>query len=329
MRRVIAHRSGGPLAVDRFSRREMLAVGALLLADRAMARPLPAQDISPQLAELERQSGGRLGVAILDCANGRLIGRRLDERFPMCSTFKMMLAAQVLHRAAIGEERLERRVVFTAADLLSYAPVTSQHVGEPGMTIAMLCEAAITMSDNTAANLLLAHSGGPVAFTRFARSIGDPATRLDRIEPALNEARPGDPRDTTTPAAMARSLRMLALGGVLPTDVRALLTGWLIGCRTGAARLRAGLPQGWAVGDKTGTGERGSTNDIAIIWPADRDPVIVAAYMTGATPGADAREAILASVGSLVAGQFEPRGDRANDAAPADRGPLIGGGDGP
>jgi beta-lactamase class A len=285
----------------------MIAVCALMLAEPAMTRRLPANDISTQLADLERQSGGRLGVAMLDCGNGRLVGWRLDDRFPMCSTFKMMLAALILHRVAIGEERLDRRIVVGTADLLTYAPVTSKYVGDPGMTILALCEAAVTMSDNTAANVLLATSGGPKALTRFARSIGDRETRLDRIEPALNEARAGDPRDTTTPAAMARSLRKLALGSALPADGRALLTRWLIGCRTGAARLRAGLPAGWAVGDKTGTGDRGSTNDIAIIWPTGRDPVIVAAYMTGVTLGADAREAILASVGRLAAAQFGRR----------------------
>jgi beta-lactamase class A len=183
MKRDITHHSGGAFPVGRFSRREMIAVGALMLAEPAMTRRLPANDISTQLADLERPSGGRLGVAMLDCGNGRLVGWRLDDRFPMCSTFKMMLAALILHRVAIGEERLDRRIVVGTVDLLSYAPVTSKYVGDPGMTIEALCEAAVTMSDNTAANVLLATSGGPTALTRFARSIGDREMRLDRIEP--------------------------------------------------------------------------------------------------------------------------------------------------
>lgn len=286
------------------SRRTFLAATSFAFAEAVAARGLLSQDLAERLAELEHGAGGRLGVAMLDCGSGRLIGRRLDERFPMCSTFKVLAAGLVLHRVATGEERLDRRVVFGAADLVTYSPITSTHVGEPGMTIEMLCHAAITASDNTAGNLLLASFGGPAALTRYARSLGDPMTRLDRIETELNEALPGDPRDTTTPAAMARTVRKLLFGAALPPEGRALLARWLVDSQTGATRLRAGLPAGWAVGDKTGAGGMGTTNDVAAIWPMGRAPIIVAAYMTGGTLAAEPRNAILASVGRLVAAGY-------------------------
>jgi beta-lactamase class A len=187
----------------------------------------------------------------------------------------------------------------TSADLLDYAPVTKQHAGSD-MTVAELCEAAMTLSDNTAANLLLASMGGPSAVTQYARAIGDSVTRLDRTEPELNAAEAGDPRDTTTPQAMARNLQTLTLGVALLPASREQLNTWLIGCKTGYARLRAGLPKDWRVGDKTGSGAHGTSNDIAVIWPVGRAPIMITAYLTQSTAGDDKRNAAIAAIGKAV-----------------------------
>ncbi|MGA0611263.1 class A beta-lactamase [Caldimonas sp. KR1-144] len=256
----------------------------------------PAED----WAAIERRAEARLGVAVLDTATGALDGHRLDERFAMCSTFKWLAAALVLRRVDQGQERLDRRVRVQRSDLLSYSPVTEKRVGGAGMTVAELCEAAVAASDNAAANLLLASFGGPAALTRFARTLGDDKTRLDRIEPALNESRPGDERDTTTPRAMAHSLRTAALGDALSGASRAQLVRWLQATVTGTERLRAGLPDDWRIGHKTGTGERGSTNDVAVLWPPRRAPIVVAAYLTDSEAPFARREAALAAVARSV-----------------------------
>ena len=252
--------------------------------------------------EIEASVGGRLGVAVLDSATGELTGHRLDERFPMCSTFKCLAAAVVLARVDAGQERLDRRIVVARGDLLSWAPVTSKRIGGAGMTVAELCEAAITVSDNTAANLLLASSGGPASVTAFARRIGDDVTRLDRTEPTLNESTPGDPRDTSSPRAMAQTLHRLMLGDVLSGAGRAQLVKWMAANTTGGHRLRAGVPFDWRVADKTGTGDLGSTNDVGVLWPPRRAPLVVVGYLTECKAPADAREAALASVARSVTG---------------------------
>lgn len=255
------------------------------------------------IAKIEAESGGRLGVAVLDTGTGALAGHRIDERFPMCSTFKTLAAAAILGRVDAGKEQLARRIPVEQKDILSYAPITKQHVGQD-MTIAELCEAAVTLSDNTAANLLLASLGGPSAITAYARSIGDDITRLDRTEPTLNEATPGDPRDTTTPAAMAKNLNLLATGTALSAASRDQLVAWLVGCKTGDAKLRAGLPKNWRVGDKTGSGDHGSSNDAAVIWPEGKPPVIVTSYLTETAGPDDKRNATHAAVGRAVAAAF-------------------------
>ena len=252
------------------------------------------------IAKIEAESGGRLGVAVLDTGSGALAGHRIDERFPMCSTFKTLVAAAILARVGTGKEQLARRIAVEQKDILSYAPITKQHVGKD-MTVAELCEAAVTLSDNTAANLLLASLGGPSAITAYARSLGDEITRLDRIEPELNEATPGDPRDTTTPAAMAKNLKLLATGTALSAASRDQLVAWLVGCKTGDAKLRAGLPKSWRVGDKTGSGDHGSSNDAAVIWPDGKPPVIVTSYLTETAAPDDKRNAAHAAVGRAVA----------------------------
>jgi beta-lactamase class A len=263
-----------------------------------------ADGIRERLAQIEAQSGGRLGVAIVDTTTSLHAGLRADERFPMCSTFKLLAAGAVLTRVDRGEEDLQRRVVFSERDLVSYSPGTKLHTreltGDAGMSIAELCKAALTLSDNTAANLLLASLGGPAAVTAFARSLGDGITRLDRNEPTLNEATPGDPRDTTTPNAMLGNLRELALGERLSRGSRAQLLAWLAANETGGARLRAKLPKDWGVGDKTGTGDHGTANDVAILWPPGRGPLLVAVYLTETSGDAARANAAIADVGALV-----------------------------
>jgi beta-lactamase class A len=264
-----------------------------------------SEKLAGDLATIERESGGRLGVAVLDTLTGARSGHRSDERFPMCSTFKLMASAAVLSRVDAGQERLDRRIRFEAADLMTYSPVTKDRVGGDGMALSELCEAAMTWSDNTAANLILASLGGPAGVTDFARSIGDTATRLDRIEPDLNEAVPGDPRDTTTPAAMVASIRALVVGTALSAASRDRLTRWLVANKTGDARLRAGLPTGWRVGDKTGSGERGTANDVGVAWPPNRAPVIVSVYLTETSGTGGQRDATIAAVGRAVAEALE------------------------
>jgi beta-lactamase class A len=253
-----------------------------------------------ELAAIEGQSGGRLGVAILDTESGLGAGLRADERFPMCSTFKCLAAAAVLQRVDRGQSRLEQQIRFEARDVVAYSPATKDHVAT-GMTLAEICAAALTLSDNTAANMLLREIGGPEGLTRFARSLGDEVTRLDRWEVELNEALPGDPRDTTTPAAMLKNLERLILGDALSETSRNKLTEWMLANKTGDARLRAGLPRDWRVADKTGSGERGTANDVGIFWPPGRKPVLVTAYLTGSQASAEQRNATLAQVAHAVA----------------------------
>jgi beta-lactamase class A len=259
-----------------------------------------------KIEALEKERGGRLGVAVLDTASGRSAAFRGDERFPMCSTFKVLAAAATLARIDSGKEQLERRIRFDAADVVVNSPITRNRAGGDGMSLAEICEAAMTLSDNTAGNLLLANLGGPEGLTSYARSLGDAVTRLDRNEPALNEAVPDDPRDTTSPLAMLSNLRTLVIGNVLSAASREHLVGWLIGNKTGDKRLRAGLPHDWRVGDKTGSGEKGTANDIAVAWPSSgRQPIFVSAYLTGSSGDADHRNATLAAVGRGVAESLE------------------------
>ena len=252
------------------------------------------------IADLEQRHGGRLGVAILDTARATPVAHRGDERFPLCSTHKALAAGFVLARVDRGAESLARKIVYAQTDLVTYSPITEQHVGA-GLTMAELCEAALTVSDNTAANLLLDSFGGPPGLTAYLRALGDPVTRLDRHETALNEATPGDPRDTTTPLAMLDTIRKIVLGSALSTASRTQLITWLVANQTGEKRLRAGVPAGWRVGDKTGSGEHNATNDVAVIWPPGRAPLIVTAYYVESQASEDERNAILAEVGRIAA----------------------------
>ncbi len=278
----------------------LTGMSALVLAP-VFGRGATGTDAEAALAALEQGSGGRLGVSILDTGTGRRVGRRSDERFLMCSTFKLLAVAAVLARVDQGIEQLDRHVVFDKTVLLDYAPVTSRHVGAPGMTIATLCEAAITLSDNTAANLLLSTIGGPSKVTAFVRGLGDRSTRLDRTEPELNLGSPGDIRDTTTPDAMLASMHKLLLEDALSAISRKQLLAWLRGCRTGAEKLHAGFPAHWPIGDKTGSGSHGETNDVAIVWPPGRRPLLITAYYAESNADAAGRNAVLAAVGRIAA----------------------------
>ncbi|WP_114811696.1 class A beta-lactamase [Paraburkholderia kururiensis] len=293
-----------------YRRTLLLAAGmlplALTLKTRAQTSPTASQDASVRdaLAALERTSGGRLGVCAIDTEGGgkaRAIGYRADERFAVCSTFKVVLAAAILARSLDVPGLMQRRIRYTKQDLAHYSPVSSKHVRD-GMTVAELCQAAIQYSDNTAANQLMKVLGGPQAVTAYAHATGNTAFRLDRWETELNTAIPGDLRDTSTPAAMAHTLETLTVGQALPAAQRDQLVTWLRGNTTGAHRIRAGVPGDWAVGDKTGTGDYGTTNDLAILWPPRRAPVMLAVYFTQREPKAKARDDVIAAAARIVAG---------------------------
>ncbi|KFN49486.1 class A beta-lactamase [Arenimonas composti] len=286
------------------SRRRLLVSSLAAMPALAFARErLPwGDDPANRIADLEERHGGRLGVAVLDTATGEGFAWRAYERFPMCSTFKWLLAAQVLAAVDAGEASLDRRLHWRREDLISGSPVVGKADPAAGLTVGELCAAAITTSDNTAANRLLAEFGGPSGLTAWLRATGDESTRLDRNEPTLNLWRPGELRDTTTPMAMADSLRRILTGDVLSAASRAQLIGWLLANTTGDSRLRAGL-SGWRVGDKTGTGNDGTSNDVAIAWPPrspDAAPILIAAYYCEGGDDAAKRDAVLAEVGAIA-----------------------------
>lgn len=272
----------------------------------ATAAPAP-REAEAALQALDAGFDGALGVFALDTGTGATLGHRAAQRFPMCSSFKAVLAAAMLGRSVRQPGWLAERVRYTRAELVPYSPITERHVGE-GMTVAALCAATVQYSDNGAANLLMARSGGPQAVTAFARSQGDTVFRLDRIEPALNTAEPGDERDTTTPEAMARLLQRLVLGDGLPPPQRGQLADWLRGNTTGARRIRAGMPALWTVGDKTGTGRHGSASDVGVVWRPGAAPLVLAVYTTRPQPDAPADEAVIADAARIVAGWAQPRG---------------------
>jgi beta-lactamase class A len=258
-------------------------------------------DAAARIAAVETRIGGRIGVAALDTSNSKRIDYRPEERFPMCSTFKFLAAAAVLKRVDEKQEKLERFVPYGAKQILEYAPVTREHLKQGGMTLGALCAAAIEQSDNTAGNLLLDAIGGPAGLTNFVRTLGDRVTRLDRIDPELNSAVPGDERDTTTPAAICSDMQRLLLADALSEPSRRRLEEWLQHNETGGLMIRAGVPKNWVIGDKTGRGSNGATNGIAIIRPPDRAPILLAIYCVGSTATANDRAAAIAEVAKIVA----------------------------
>jgi beta-lactamase class A len=275
-----------------------MVTAALPRLPRAM--PSSFRGLPAAFGRLEKTNGGRLGLAVLDSATGERSGYRADERFPMCSTFKFLLVSAVLQRVDRHQEMLDRSIPIPPKPLLSNSPLTEPHAGG-AMTVAALCQAALIRSDNTAANLLLEGIDGPASITHFSRSIGDRVTRLDRMELSLNESLAGDPRDTTSPGAMASDLKSVLLGNVLSSASRDELTLWMQANLTGLERLRAKLPKSWRVADKTGSNGEHTANDIAVLWPPEKSPIIIAAYITQC-PGPESKRAgMLAEIGRMVA----------------------------
>ena len=278
------------------SRRVFLGAPAIILT-----RPAWAQDL-PVLADYERQIGGRIGLHAENLKSGKKIAWRAEERFVMCSTFKASLVACTLSRVDRGREDLARSISYGPDDLQDfYAPVAKQNLAKGRMTVEEMCQAAVELSDNTCANLLLASIGGPAVLTDFWRSTGDAVSRLDHNEPVLNRSRPGDPHDTTTPAAMAGNLRRFLLEKVLSLQSRSRLLNWMIACQTGANRLRGGLPAAWQIADKTGNNGADAAGDIAMLWPAPGTPIVVCVYTQGGTPSPPQLESTFKEIGLAVA----------------------------
>lgn len=291
------------------SRRRLLSTASLLTASAFVARPVWAagqnQDnakVKDKLTQLEQRHQGRLGVALMNVATGAVASHRGDERVLFNSTSKFFIAAAVLARVDSGDETLDRRIVVSESDLTGWTPITEKHLGQPGMSVAELCQAAVAWSDNTAANKLIESVGGPAAITEYLRSIGDDVTRLDRKEPELNEHdHEGDERDTTTPLAMMRTLRTLLLEATLSPRSRHQLAAWMIEGKVGDTRLRAGMPDNWLVGEKTGTNGVGNASDIGVAWPGDRGAVIAVAYTYLPQATKEERDQVIAEIGKLAA----------------------------
>jgi len=249
---------------------------------------------------VESRLGGRVGISIHDTGSGQRWEHRSDERFPMSSTFKAFACAAVLSRIEGGAERLHRVIEIEEGDLVTYSPVTETRVNTVGMTIAELCEATITLSDNTAGNLILESLGGPKPFTQYMRAMGDETTRLDRWETDLNEGTPGDRRDTTTPRAAATSLSRLLLGQTLSEGSREQLTTWMENDKVADALLRSALPEGWRIADKTGAGGHGARSIIAVIWPPSGAPIIAAVYLAENDATFADRNQAIAEIGAAI-----------------------------
>lgn len=268
----------------------------------AQAPAAPPPD-DPRFAAIEQTlNGGKLGVAALNTANGVWLRSRADERFPMCSTFKWVLAAFILNKVQDGALRLDAPLRYTSADLLGNSPVTQANVARGSMTIEEMCAATVQQSDNAAANLLLAQVGGPAGLDDFVHAHGDAVTRFDRSEPELNQIAAGDERDTSTPAAMTATLqRLLLTDSALTEASRQKLLGWLEGAVTGVHRLRAGLPQGWRIGHKTGTSDQGAANDVGILWPPSGTPILVTCFVLAPQVDDTVRDAAHAAVARAIA----------------------------
>jgi beta-lactamase class A len=277
------------------NRRTLLATIPSLAAWSAFAEDAPLA-----LQSYERDSGGRIGLYAENLTTGTKIAWRADERRVMCSTFKASLAAFILARIDRGEDRLDDLVSYSAADLLDYAPVAKENVAKGAISVDEMCKAMVEYSDNTFANLLLARVGGPAALTGFWRATGDNISRLDHNEPELNFPPPGDPSNSTTPIAMAGTVRRVVLGEVLTPASRDRLIGWMVNCKTGANRLRAGLPKDWKIADKTGNNGVDAAGDIAVAWPRANVPVVICAYTQGGTPTKAQLETVFAAIGQMV-----------------------------
>lgn len=277
-------------------------LSALLIAVAGITAPVFAGDnlILETARNIESRLGGRIGVSVHDTESDMRWAYRGDERFPLSSTFKPFACAAVLSRIESGTERLHRVIEIEDDDLVTYSPVTETRVNTVGMTIAELCEATITLSDNTAGNLILESIGGPKAFTDYMRTIGDDISRLDRWETDLNEGTPGDKRDTTTPHAAAASLGRLLLGHSLTVSAREQLTTWMENDKVADALLRSVLPENWRIADKSGAGGNGGRSIIAVIWPPAREPLVISIYMTENDASFAERNQAIAEIGAAI-----------------------------
>lgn len=298
--------------MNRLSRR--LAPSATFLAAVAVlasatATPLKAADFEPAplkiaVEDAEARLSARVGVSVFDLETGTAWQHRGDERFPTNSTFKAFLCAAMLQAAETGRVDPDEEVTILESDLVFYSPVAEKHVGGDPVSIRNLCGMTVTISDNAAANLVMKAIGGPAAVTAFLRGIGDEVTRVDCWEPESNSGIPGDARDTTSPNAAVQTLKKLVLEETLSPAARKQLTDWLVGNKVGDATLRAGLPDGWRIADKTGAGANGSRNNIAVIWPTGRKPVVIAIYITQTAASFEARNRTIADFGKALAGSL-------------------------
>jgi beta-lactamase class A len=279
-------------------RRDLL--GLALAA--ALAPEAQAATAAGALKAIKKRAGGRLGVHILDSQSGKRLTLDDDSRYAMASTFKLPLVASLLWQVDHGAFPLTHILPFDKTDLVANSPIIQKAVeqGVTELTVRDLCGAAVAYSDNAATNVLLKAMGGPDAFTKFMRSLGDETTRLDRMEPDLNSNLAGDERDTTTPHAMVESLLKIFTQNVLTLASRALLIDWMITSRTGVDRVRKGLPKSWQTGDKTGTGQNGAVNDLVVTWPPERRPILIAVYMSESKLDTAHLAAAHAEIGQIV-----------------------------
>lgn len=247
-----------------------------------------------EFVQLERDFDARLGVYAIDTGTGRTITYRPDERFAYASTYKVLAAGAVLQQSSVDEI-----ITYTSDDLVTHSPITEKHV-DAGMTLGEISEAAIRYSDNTAGNLLFLKLGGPESFEKALEQIGDRVTKAERFEPELNEATPGELRDTSTPRALATTLQAFTVGDVLPADKRSILTDWLRGNATGDNLIRAGAPGGWEVGDKSGAASYGTRNDIAVVWSPNRDPIVIAILSSRDKQDATYDDALIAQAAKVA-----------------------------
>lgn len=268
------------------------------------AESAPSTSATATFAELEVKYGARLGLSVLDSGTGAALAYRADERFPMASTFKGLACGALLQAHPLSTGYFDQVIRYTAADLVVNSPETGKHL-DTGMTVTALCDAAITLSDNTAGNMVLRLLGGPAGFTAFLRTLGDPVSRLDRWEPELNTAIPGDERDTTTAAALVANYRALVVGTALPEPERAQLATWLKASKTGATRIKAGLPADWIVGDKTGSPAYGSALDVAVAWPPNRAPLVLAVLTTKPERDAEPANDLVAEATEAAVAQLD------------------------
>ncbi len=253
--------------------------------------------LDEQFAALEDDFDAQLGVYALDTGSNQTIAYRAEERYAFSSTYKALAAAFVLKENT--KEELNEIITYTVDDLVPYSPVTEKHV-DTGMTLIEIGEAAVRTSDNTAGNLLFEALGGPAKFEEALRQIGDEVTQADRYETELNEFNPEDTRDTSTPKALTTNLKKFAVGDLLTVEKRELFTDWLQGNATGDTLIRAGAPEGWVVGDKSGAGTYGTRNDIAVVWPPDREPIVIAIMSRHDTEDADYDDALISEAAEVV-----------------------------